>query len=841
MICISIGVGAVMSVKSFSTNVADSIKRESKSLIASDIEIRGSWPLTGEELSIVKRLSDGNVLVQTIVELKAMALIDAVKDRPSSSMLVELKAVPENYPYYGHAEVVPGDPLQKLLLGNSALVEESFLLKNRLKTGSYFQLGDSKFRITGVIKREPDRGINIFNLGPRVMISSGSLVKTGLVQPGSRVRYRTQIKIPESKEVETLTNKLQKGLAGSGMRIQSYRQAQPVLQESIKRAELFLGSIGIIALLIGGVGVAMIAHAFLQLKLLNIAVLKCLGGQTHHILSIYLIQAMLLGLAGGLLGITGGFCLQWFIPAGISKYFNVPFSPQWAWRPAIEALFLGLITTFIFSLWPLLKARRTPPAKLLRQDDRGEDTTDTSREFISLKTRLFKLINYKMYSLDSLIASAVFVTGLVAITFWQAISLKAGFIFFAGIVGATSILILVTRLMIRLLKILPRQKSVVRRYGFSNLYRPHSQATSIVTALGVGVMLILTVHLIQSDLLDFINKSAPADAPNFFFIDIQPDQVGIFKQAIKEIPSASLTNLIPIVRSKLHSVNGKLIKDMKFESVRTKRFVTREFVLTYTSTLPRDNTIIEGKWWEDPDENYPRVSLEEDIAKTLGVSLGSRLTLKIQGALVTATVTSLREVNWNNRRTNFYMILSPGSLDGLSYNFVATAQVPIGKELELQTRVVRSLPNVTAINTRQILLAAREVLNRLSFLVRALSIFTMATGLIILSGAIASTKFRRMREAAILKTIGATKSVIAFILGYEYILLGLIAGGVGSLLSILFSYGIGEYLVRLDWKLRLFPIFIAMAVTVFMVWSVGLISSWNIMNNKPLQTLRHDT
>ncbi len=838
--CIAIGVGAVMSVKSFSINIANSIERESKSLIASDIEIRGSWPLSDKELKIVTQLAEGHIHVQTVVELKAMALIESAEDRPSSSMLVELKAVPKNYPYYGNMEVFPDAPFQTLLLGNSALVEKSFLVKNNLKIGDYFQLGEKRLSVSGVIKREPDRAITVFSLGPRVMISSKILDETKLIQPGSRIRYRTQVKIPEGMAVKPLVNELEMGFSGSGIRIQSYQEAQPALRESLKRFELFLGSIGVIALLVGGVGIAMIASTFLHLKLINIAILKCLGVQTLQILKVYLIQVMLLGLTGSLLGIAGGFGLQGLVASGINRYFNVVIVNQWVWKPAFEALILGMVTTFIFSIWPLLNARRTPPAMLFRQDD-NESGLAVSTAMKPYRNKwLFILRNFNTLYPDRLPAVAILGLGLAIITFWQAGSLKAGFIFFSGMIGATAILIFITRVILKFLKRLPKPRSIASRYGITNIYRPHSQAVSIVTAVGVGVMLILTVQLIQSDLLDFINKSAPVDAPNFFFIDIQPDQVKRFKNSVKKIPEARLTDMVPIIRSRLHAVADKPIKEMKFDNQRTKRFFHRYFDLTYADTLPDENTIIEGKWWGKSEENFPTVSVERDAANTFGVSLGSQVTLNIQGTLVTPTVTSIRTVNWNNRRTNFYMILSPGSVKNLSYNFVATAQVPEEDELALQTSVVESLPNVTAISTRQILMRAREVLDRISLLVRMLSVFTIATGLVILSGAIASTKFRRMREAAILKTVGATKRAIAGILGYEYLLLGLIAGGVGSLLSILFSYGIDKHLVRLDWEFRPLPIIIAVMATVFLVWAIGLLSSWSILKNKPLQTLRHE-
>ncbi len=836
MICIAVGVGSVMCVKSFAENIVNSIEEESKMLIASDLEIRGSWPLTNEEFKKVKQIAERDILIQTVVEMKSMVFIEAALDRASSSTLVELKAVPENYPYYGQVETTPKIPFQKLLQGDNALVEESFLLKNNLRIGDSFRLGESNLRVSGVIKREPDRAINFFNLGPRVIISSETLKKTNLIQKGSRVRYRTQIKIPPQIELEPFAKKLKNSLANTGFSVRSHLQARPALRESIRRYESFLGSIGVIALLVGGVGVAMITRSFLDQKLKNIAILKCLGAQTYKIFSIYLIQALLLGLAGSLLGIACGFCLQWLSPAWLNKHLNLSISLQWIWKPALVSLALGMLTTFIFSLWPLLKARRVPPASLLRYGNNGMGPSNY-RELKNNKWPL-KIQTFIPKDIDQWIAIGALVFGLMIITFWQAKTLKDGFIFFSGVSGAAIILIFLSRTILEILKRLPGPKNITFRYGLSNLFRGEGHTITIATTLGVGVMLILSVQLIQSDLLDFINTSGPVNAPNFFFVDIQQDQVKPFKKIIKKNSSARLTELVPIIRSRLHAVDGRPVGKMKFASARTKKFFNREFVLTFTDALPKENIVVDGKWWGKSIKNYPRVSVEVDAAKTLGVSLGSQLTLNIQGVPITATVASLRKVNWNNRRTNFYMIFSPDSLEKVYYNFVATAQVPKKEELKLQTAITQSLPNITAINTSQILAQVQEVLNRLSFLVRILSIFAITTGFVILSGAIASTKFRRLREVAILKAVGATKKNISGILSYEYIILGLMAGGMGSFLSVLFSYGMDKYLVRLDWNLRPVPVVIAVVITIFLTWAVGLFSSRNILNNKPLQTLR---
>jgi len=379
---------------------------------------------------------------------------------------------------------------------------------------------------------------------------------------------------------------------------------------------------------------------------------------------------------------------------------------------------------------------------------------------------------------------------------------------------------------------------MTRRYGMSNLRRPNNQATAIITCLGMGIMLILTVRLVQMDMLEMLNKNTEMSPPNYFFIDIQHDQKQTFINTLDRVTPEAERTLTPLVRSRLHSIDDKLIANWEYkDKKREEWFINREFVLTYMAgPPPKDNEVIEGKWWGDGKN--AEVSLEEDAAKRLHAKIGSQLTIDIQGILISATVTSIRKVNWRNMRTNFYMIYSPAALADAPLTYVATVNVPDHKELELQHAVVEALPNITALSTRDIVNTLEATIARLTTLVDFMSGFAIAAGLFILSGSIASTKFRRLRESAILKILGARRKVVTSILGIEYATLGVIAALVGVGLAQGLSWAVMKYMIKSDWHVQPATMVWAFWFAVLITVATGILSSLDVIRNKPLKTIR---
>lgn len=819
--CIAIGVGAVMTVTSFSSLLNQSILKESKSLLAADLEIKGSWEQSAADLDFQKKALPEGTAFQFIKELHAMSQFS--RSGTTASLLVELKSVPTSaplYPMYGVLTTEPQKPLPELLANGGAVVGPSFLVRTGLKIGDTFTLGKARLRLTATVLSEPDRISRAFSIGPRMIVSAESLSQAELIQPGSRIRHKTLIRLPATFDLEKALVILERGLTDKSADVRTYKDMQSSLISSIERIGQYLGAVGVIALLMGGIGVAMIIRTFMAQKLDTIAILNCIGASSRTIFSVYLAQSLLLGLIGSLLGVATGYALQYLLPAKLAGLLNIAVDPAFTLGPAMQSLAMGVAVTLLFCLWPLLKAARTRPLRLLRRNFEEDISKSSLKE--QIWPGLFSFI------------------GLALIVFWQAGSVKRGALFVLAVGASTLILAGISYLALKLLKRLPTPGSITRRYGLANLYRPNNQAVSIVTCLGMGIMLILTVRLVQMDMLAMLKKDSQIRPPNYFFIDIQTDQVGLFSKAMQNTAPEATYELTPLIRARLYSAGGQKISEWHYEDRQKEEwFINREFVLTHRVDMPeKGNSIVQGKWWTPEEASTPQVSLEEDAARRLGVTIGSELTLDILGIKVTAPVTSIRKVDWRNMRTNFYMIYSPGALAGAPVTFVASVYVAPEKELPLQHAVVGSLPNVTALSTRDIVTTIETVVEKLKTLVDFMSAFTIAAGLIILSGSIASTKYRRMKESAILKVLGARRQAVATVLGIEYATLGTIASIVGIGLSLALSWAVMKYLVKSPWHLYPEALTWTFVLSILLTILTGVFSSLDVLKNKPLKTLR---
>ncbi|MBN4078088.1 FtsX-like permease family protein [Nitrospina gracilis] len=825
ILCIAVGVGAVMTVKSFSNMVQETIQGQSKGLLAADIVIKGSWKQGEDDINYQKKILPLGTQFLFLKELHGMAQFKN-PDSPekSGSIITELKSIPligAQYPFYGEFKSDPNQPLQELLSGNGTVVEPSFLIKTGLSLGDGFSLGKTKLKITGIVLSEPDRISRAFSIGPRLFISRASLDKADLIQPGSRIKHRTLIKLPNSIELEKALTLLERGLPDKTISIRTYKDVQSSLSNSIDRMGQYLGALGVIALLMGGIGVAMIVRTFMAQKLDTLAIMNCLGASSRTLFKVYLLQSLLMGLAGSLLGVALGFFLTYLLPAKMKGLISYQLEPVFYWVSSLQSLLLGVATTLLFCVWPLLRAVRTRPLRLFRRNFEEEELTSGSRK-------------------DRWLAGLTVSIGLAAMICWQAGSVKRGLVFLAALGISIAVFMLASVLLLKLLKALPQSGSLARKYGISNLKRPNNQAVSIITCLGMGIMLILTVRLVQMDTLAMLNKNTEMKPPNYFFIDIQKDQKETFSKVLDQIAPEAERSLTPLVRSRLHSIDDQLIANWKYkDKQREEWFINREFAMTYMAgPPPKDNEIIEGQWWDEKRAENAEVSLEQDAAKRLNAKIGSQLTIEIQGIPVSAKVTSIRSVNWRNMRTNFYMIFSPGALADAPLTYVATVHVPDEKELQLQHAVVKALPNITALSTRDIINTIESTVSKLTTLVDFMSGFAIAAGLFILSGSIASTKYRRLRESAVLKILGAKRKMVASILGFEYATLGIIAALVGILLAQGFSWAIMKYMIKSTWHWQPEILAWAFCFGVLLTVITGILSSLDVINDKPLKTIR---
>lgn len=867
LVCIAVGVGALVGVSLFGANVERAVTKEARGLLGGDLEIRLPRPIGSKGQSVLDSLGDRGIAITHVSELVAMA---ARIDRPAVSgqptQIIELKAVEPQYPFYGTPRLDPSENLANLLRSNPRLcsghacfgvvVQESLLIRMGLAIGDRLKIGQGLFVITGVVRTEPDRMANAFSLGPRVMMSQEGLRTADLVKPGSRIRERYLLKIPQALAAEPLVYELRGRLASESARVSGYRDAQPQLKQFLEQLTRYLGLIGLTALFVGGLGVATSIHAFVREKLTTIAILKTVGADSATVIWTYVLQALLLGFTGSAIGLVIGLLLQQALPWVIAGLLASDLLDQLGFAtdmtgaslvPLGKGLALGLLSTLLFALWPLLTIREIKPAMIFRREVMSF-ASGLSREDVP------RWRGWRSVDRVKAVTSVGIGVGLAGLSIWQAGSWKAGLLFIAAFLAAVLLLGASAWAVIQLLKKSPRPDSLTMRQALGNVVRPGSQAVSITIAIGIGVMVVVTVSLVERSLLRQVGDNRPTNAPTFFFIDIQPDQTHGFIRLLQQRSPDLTPQLTPLVRSRLSALNGRPIKleatseeEEQREKVvekderRKKWYLTREYVLTFLEDIPKDNEVIKGEWWKPGQiPSKPLVSIEEEAARSLGLDIGGMVEFDIQGAMITAEVGSIRKVEWGNFSTNFYMILSPGALDGAPLTYVATVRVAPQEEVSLQQAVVASFPNVTAINIGDVLDSFATVLDRLSLAIRAVALFCVVSGGLVMAAALAATRYRRLYESVILKAVGATRGVIARSFAVEYALLGAVGGLLGSGLASALSGAVLTMVFDLTWSLQPKILLAGFGATIALTVMVGFLSTYRILGQPPLTVLRHE-
>jgi putative ABC transport system permease protein len=867
LVCIAVGVGALVGVSLFGSNVERAVTREARGLLGGDLEIRLSRPISPEGRALIESLGNRGIAATHVSELVAMAAVAGHSPLSAqATQIVELKAVEAQYPFYGSLKLEPDERLADLLRSDArscpdrtcfgVVVQESLLIRMGLTLGDHLKIGQGMFVIKGVVRTEPDRMANAFSLGPRVMMSQEALQTTELVKVGSRIRERYLLKIPSTTALDSLVYELRGRLTSDAARVSGYRDAQPQLKQFLEQLTRYLGLIGLTALFVGGLGVATSVHAFVREKLTTIAILKTLGADSSTVIRTYVLQALLLGLTGSVIGLAIGIFLQQGLPWAIAGFLASDLLDQLGFAPDLtvgsllplgKGVALGLLATLLFVLWPLLTIRDIKPGAMFRRDVAPAAVpASPARPGWWRRWRTIDRIKGA--------ASIIIGLGLVTLSIWQAGSWRIGLLFIGAFVGAVLLLGASAWIVILCLKKWARPRSLSLRQALGNIVRPGSQAVGITIAVGIGVMVVLTVSLVERSLLSQVRDNRPTDAPTFFFIDIQPDQTERFARLLHERSGDLKPELTPLVRSRLSAINGQPIKleatseeeeekekATEKDERRRKWYLTREYVLTFLQDLPKDNEVVKGEWWK-PGQVFtrPLVSIEEDAAKQLGLTVGDTMELDIQGAPITAEVSSIRKVEWGNFSTNFYMIFSPGALEGAPLTYVATVRVPPSEEVALQQAVVGAFPNVTAINVGDVLDTFARVLDRLALAIRAVALFCVVSGALVLAAALAATRYRRLYESVILKALGATRGVLARSFAIEYALLGAVGGLLGVALASALSWAVLTTVFDLSWSLQPRVLVTGSVATIAMTVLVGFLSTYRILGQPPLSVLRHE-
>ena len=860
--CLVVGVGAVVGIELFATNVETLILRDARGLLGGDVEIRMAHQLSESGREVLVDLQERNIEVTHVRELVAMAAAPLAEHSPNpntqATQLVELKAVEARYPLYGNVELTPHQPLHSSLapIESScpsrpcfgAVVQESLLISLGIQLHDHIKIGQAWFAVTGILIKEPDRVATAFSLGPRVLISRQALGATDLVKQGSRIRERYLLRVPESRALGPLRGELQGRLGPEGAKVSSYRDAQPRIRRFLDQLTTYLGLIGLTALFVGGIGIACTIHGFVRHKLTTVAILKTLGADAGLLMRVYLLQSVFMGCLGSLGGVALGIGLQRLLPALLGELIPLAISNEVTVLPLGKGLLVGVLTTLCFTIWPLLTIREVPPALVFRREVEQHHTPIQAGSGFRLMWNALMEVVRDRYRLGTALLMGF---GLTVLAMWQARSLMLGALFIVAFGAALILLQGGVWVLLYGLRKLPRPRSFVIRQALGNVQRPGNYTRGMAVAIGVGVMVIVTVALVKSSLLVAIGERIPEDAPTFFFIDIQPDQKKQFEQIVQQEAHHSLYRLTPVVRSRLRAIDGHVIDPEEHKGKKNGWYFTREYVLTALSTLPEDNIVVKGNWWLTDSEEMKgdeyknqavpiHVSVEQEAANNLGVDLGSTLEFAIQGTPLPAVVESTRKVDWGSFSTNFFMILSPGALDGAPMTYIATAKVEAEEETPLQRALVRALPNVTAIKVGDVLANVARLLEQLAWAIQGIALLSMVSGAVVMTAALASTRYRRLYESAILKAIGGTRRIVVASFAMEFALIGGLAGLIGVGLASALSWAILRFFLDLSWTFQPLVLGWGLLATVGLAVAVGFLSTFKILGEPPLAVLRQE-
>ncbi len=824
---VAAGVGALSGVRGFSQSFEGMLTREARTVMAADLTARQFVLPDPNQTAQLDALAAQGVERTLITETVSMA--SAAESNPNSSppVLISIKAVdPSRYPYYGQVKLSPDMPLQQALKPDCVVAGDDLLIRVGVKVGDMIRVGGQDFRVAAAVLSEPDRLSGSLNIGLRMMMSREALERTGLMQIGSRSAQRFLFKLdPGAPAVADVRAAIRSALPDST--IADFRQSHPIITAGLNRATVFLSLVSLIALIVGAIGVGMAMHAHLQQKMDNIAVMKSLGASSAEIMRIFTIQTLILGIAGGIGGVIVGRGVEEVFPMLINKLFAIDAPVTWHIAAAVQGIAAGILTTLLFTVPPLLAIRGIRPSLILRRDmpDARPPWTKRVRETKSALT-----------------AAAVILAGIGLLAAWLSDSPKVGG-YFAGalfvsllvLAGCASVMLKGLR---EFVKRSPWKIPSLVRQGLANLYRQGNQAQAILVALGLGVTFTLTVYLVQNSLVKEIIATAPPEMPNVFLIGVTQAQTDPLKELIaKQAGVIAPPTLGPAVSARLVSIDNTPVTEYNADGVR-RRFTNARSV-TWEAEQPPDVTVLQGAWWTKGTKE-PVVSIEDEAARTLDLHVGDQLGLTSSGRTIEVRVAAIHRVDAMRATPSAEFVFNPEALAGLPVVFYGGVRMQPSAVGSLQRAVFEKFPTITVVNIADALAIAQQVVDQIAVVIRFISGFAILAGAIILAASVAGTRFRRVREVVILKTLGGTKRHVQRLFSIEFLTLGVSAGVLGALLAAGFSSLVLKRLLDAKFQFDITATIVAIAGTAVLANLSGWLASFRILRQKPLEVLRQE-
>lgn len=809
---IVLGIAALVAIYSFKDNLQRDIDQQAKELTGADLILESRKIIADTTLKSIEKLGDDQAQERAFA-----SMVYFIKS--GGSRLIQVKALQGKYPFYGSIETQPIAAAKSFQKGRNALVDQTLMLQYNAKVGDSIKIGNLNFEISGKLEKAPGQTGIAASVAPIVYIPLQYLAETGLTQIGSRITYRYYYQFRSAEILKSTLKNFETKFEKEGLSIETVESKKEQTGKSFRDLSRFLALAGFIALLLGCIGVGSAIHVYIQEKLSTIATLRCLGLKAKHAFLIYVTQIAIIGLIGAILGAFLGTLIQFLLPLVLKDFLPVKINMQISWLAIAQGIILGLIISILFALPSLLAVRKISPLNAIR----------ASFENQQIKRDPLKWLVYCLM--------LVFVFGF---TYLQMKSVIQTVAFTLAILIALLLLMLLSKLLLFLVKkFLPETLSYLWRQGFANLYRPNNQTLMLTVAIGLSTTFIGTLFFIQNILVQRVTLSSSANQPNMVMFDIQQSQ----KEELNKLTQAynlPLMNQVPIITMRIEEINGK-----KLGADSSKRNESRgEIRATYQDTLTAAEKITEGVWTNKvaSTENAPiYVSLEQTYAKRIKVKLKDKILYNVQGMLIPTVVGSIREVNWGSFQTNFRVVFPTGVLEAAPQFFVLMTKVP-SKEIsaKYQSDVVTKFPNVSMIDLELILKLLDELLSKISFVIKFMAGFSMATGWIVLLSSVLTSKNQRIKESILLRTLGASKKQILIINAVEYFFLGVFATAAGLILALTGSWLLAKFSFDASFSPPLLPIAVLFGTVVSLVVITGVSSTRGILNQPPLKILRNE-
>ncbi len=814
---IILGIGALVATFSFGYNLQHDINDQARTLVGADLVIDDNQQPAPQMQHLLDSL--GN---QRSQERTFASMIYFIKNH--GTRLVQVRALDGNYPYYGSLETTPVQAGLSFRSGQNALVDKILMLQYGAAVGDSIKIGGISFVISGILNKAPGRNEISTTAAPPVYIPLRFLAQTGLLKKGSRIGYRYYYKYDSATDIQKLVASIEPRLEKAGMDYETVETRKKNTSRAFDDFTQFLTLISFIALLLGCIGVASAIHIYIREKISSIAILRCLGTKSSQTFLIYLIQVAGIGLTGSILGAVLGTVIQQVLPVILKDF--LPFQPTTAisWLAIIQGLILGLIITILFALLPLISIRNISPLNSLRLSlEPARGMRDPWRWL------LYVLILF-------------FIAGFSR---WQMHSWPKAIVFSGSMLGAFLFLFLIAHLLMWLVRrFFPSSWNYLWRQGFANLYRPNNQTIVLIITIGLGAAFIGTLYSIQSMLISRVSLSASVNQPNMVLFDIQSDQEKAMVSMTKQYGLPVLQQ-IPIVTMRVERINGisaaEALKDSA-DSIPQRAFES-ELRVTYRDSLLGTEKIIAGKF--GPAVKRPgdtaQISLEDGYASRLHLKIGDRILFNVQGILVPTIIASLRKVDWRRVQPNFRIVFPRGVLETAPQFFVLITHVTSSElSAHFQQAVVGRYPNISIIDLELVLSVLDSILNKIGFVIRFMAGFSISTGLVVLIASVLISKYQRIQESVLLRTLGASRKQILIITSLEYFFLGGLAAGTGIFMSLAGSWALAKYSFEGSFSPE-WPALIAVFLSITLLTVlIGLFNSREILNKPPLEILRKE-